>query len=236
MSPGSADVRGSDAKSWERELKFVVPAGKGALARSVVAALCQPDAKYPAATVWTVYYDTPDLELLSEKINSDYLKTKMRLRWYSGAAPQYAFLELKSRMGTVRQKQRLRTELMGSTLAALPLDDARFLEVRDLARPLGFPFSPRLLPAVLLRYHRSRFVEPLSGSRISVDVDIEALRGHPRLLGNAFSERFDFAVVEVKGTSNQLPRALHVLESLGARKSACSKYGTAAIAMLKYRQ
>ena len=120
--------------------------------------------------------------------------------------------------------------------AALPLDDSRFLEVHDLARPLGLPFSPRLLPTVLLRYHRSRFVEPLSGSRISVDIDIEALRGHPRVLGNAVSERFGFAVVEIKGAGTQLPRALHVLQRLGARKAACSKYGTAAIAMLKYRQ
>lgn len=234
MSTVNDDVRRSDAASPERELKFVVPAGKGPLARSIVAAFCRPDAKYPAATLWTVYYDTPELELLSEKINSDYLKTKMRLRWYSGPAPQHAFLEIKSRVGALRQKQRVRTQLTGSRLAGLPLDDPAFLDVRDFARPLGIPLPPRLLPALLIRYHRSRFVEPLSGSRISVDVDIEALRGHPRLLGHAFSERFETAVVEVKGTSSQLPRALHALVGLGARQSSCSKYGTAAVAMLRY--
>lgn len=235
MSTVNGDVRRSDVASPERELKFVVPAGKGPLARAIVAAFCQPDANYAAATLWTVYYDTPDLQLLSEKINSDYLKTKMRLRWYSGAASQYAFLEIKSRVGVLRQKHRVRTELTGSMLAGLLLDDPAFLEVRDLARPLGVPLPPRLLPALLIRYHRSRFVDPLSESRINIDVDIEALRGHPRLLGNTFSERFESAVVEVKGTGSQLPRALHALASLGARKSSCSKYGTAATAMLRYR-
>jgi hypothetical protein len=234
MSTLNGDVRRLDVAPAERELKFVVPASKGPFARAIVAAFCQPDPKYPAATLWTVYYDTPDLQLLSEKINSDYLKRKMRLRWYSGAASEYAFLEIKSRVGTFRQKHRVQTRLAGSMLAGLRLDDPAFLDVVDLARPLGVPLPPNLQPVVLIRYHRSRFVEPLSGSRISIDVDIEALRGHPGLLGNAFPERFESVVVEVKGAGTDLPRALHPLVRLGARKSSCSKYGTAATAMLRY--
>ena len=86
MSTAVAPVRPAGAGSLERELKYLLPAGRAFLARKIVSALCQPDPVYPAATVFTIYYDTPDLTLLSEKLNSDYLKTKVRLRWYLHAA------------------------------------------------------------------------------------------------------------------------------------------------------
>ena len=35
----------------------------------------RPDREYPPALVITTYCDTPRLELLDEKIDSDYLKT-----------------------------------------------------------------------------------------------------------------------------------------------------------------
>jgi hypothetical protein len=54
--------------SLERELKYVVPAGKALLARAIVSAVCRPDPDYPAAIVSTIYYDTPGFELLSQKI------------------------------------------------------------------------------------------------------------------------------------------------------------------------
>lgn len=222
--------------SLERELKYVVPAGKAPLARSIVSAFCRPDPEYPAAVVSTIYYDTPGLDLLSEKINSDYLKTKVRLRWYSptrGAAN--AFLEIKSRVGTLREKVRVETAVSAARAAELSLDHPALIQVLELAAPLGVPLPPRLLPAVFLRYERSRFVEPVSGSRISVDAEIEAVAGNPRLVGHAFHQRLPLAVVEVKGAGNDLPRALHGLIALGARRASFSKYGAAGMAMLGYR-
>ncbi len=223
--------------SLERELKYVVPAGRALLVRSIVSALCRPDTRYPAATVFTIYYDTPDLALLSEKINSDYLKTKVRLRWYSTAVPQGAtgtFLEIKSRVGSLRHKVRVEVPPALAMVRDQPLHHPALLEVLELARPLGVPVPARLMPALLLRYERSRFVEPMSASRISVDTDIEAVRGNPRLVGNAIPERLPLAVVEVKGTGDDLPRPLHQLIRLGARRSSFSKYGAAGFAMLRY--
>ena len=234
MSTVTAAARVMAGASLERELKFALPAGKALLARSIVAALCRPDAKYPAATVSTIYYDAPDFELLSEKINSDYLKTRVRLRWYSGPADQDAFLEIKARVGTLRHKVRVQTALAASMLNDLPLDHPTLVQVLELARPLGVRIPPRLSPALLMRYERSRFVEPVSGSRISVDVNIEVLRGHPRLPRHASPERIGSAVVEVKGAQTDLPRALYPLASLGARRAAFSKYGLAGVAMLGY--
>jgi len=221
--------------SLERELKYVLPAGKAVLARSVVSALCRPDPHYPAAIVSTIYYDTPDLALLSEKINSDYLKTKVRLRWYSpGRGAATAFLEIKSRVGGLRHKVRVATSLSAATVADLPLEHPALVQVLELARPLGVPLPTRLMPALLLRYERFRFIEPVSASRISVDLGIEAVRVNPRVVGHAFLHRLPHAVVEIKGPGNDIPRALHALINLGARRAAFSKYGAAGLAMLRY--
>lgn len=234
MSTGVA-APPSGGTSLERELKYVVPAGTALLARSLVATLCRADPRYPAAVVSTIYYDTPDLDLLSEKINSDYLKTKVRLRWYTPnrGAPN-AFLEIKSRVGTLRHKVRVQTPMSGMIAADLPLDDPALLRVLEVARPLGIPLPAPLHPAVLLRYERHRFVEPVSGSRVSVDVDIEALRGNPRIVGNAFSHRLPHGVIEIKGPGDDLPRVLAPLLRVGARRAAFSKYGAAGVALLRY--
>ena len=59
----------------------------------------------------TVYYDTPRLALLGEKIGSDFLKTKVRVRWYAGrdGRPGDAlFAEAKFRVGSQRRKVRHR--------------------------------------------------------------------------------------------------------------------------------
>jgi hypothetical protein len=221
----------------ERELKYVMPAARASLARGIVSALCRPDAHYAAATVFTIYYDTPGLDLLSEKINSDFLKTKVRLRWYS-TPPLHGgtgtFLEIKSRVGTLRRKVRVETPFRQDALRAISLEDPRLIAALELIRPLGVSVPSRLMPALLLRYERRRYVDRFSGSRISVDTDVEALSGHPRLLGHAFRVRLPQAVVEAKGAEEALPRILDPLTRLGARRESFSKYAAAGMAMLRY--
>src|SRR5690606_23650745 len=104
----------------ERELKFVLPAGRAAAARAFLSTLCAPDTEYPRALVWTVYYDTADAKSLGEKIDSDYLKMKLRVRWYGGADDRpagAAFVEAKYRMGARREKVRVKLEVDGAALA-----------------------------------------------------------------------------------------------------------------------
>ncbi len=82
LSPDHGETRRDD----ERELKFTLPQGRAPLVRSWLDRICRRDPEFPAAVVWTIYYDTPGLISLSEKINSDYLKRKIRVRWYSDPA------------------------------------------------------------------------------------------------------------------------------------------------------
>ena len=106
----------------ERELKFTLPASRVHLARRRLDSLCRRDPEFPAAVVWTIYYDTPALISLGEKINSDYLKRKIRVRWYSdldGRVSGPAFVEAKLRLGTQRSKVRARLPYPAEEIAQL---------------------------------------------------------------------------------------------------------------------
>jgi hypothetical protein len=213
----------------ERELKFVLPEARGTGALALLRALCRPDQKYPSTVVSTIYYDTPALQLLGEKLDSDYLKLKVRLRWYglSGArtGSTGSFLEVKKRVGGLRDKARVETPLQAAWLDDVSLADPALVGVLELAAPLGIPLPMPLMPVLMLRYSRYRFLEPVSRTRVSLDLDIAGVRG-PR--GLIHGGTIPAAVLEIKGGADDLPRALRPLAHLGARRMSFSKYGTAA--------
>lgn len=223
----------------ERELKFTLPASRAPFAARMLATLCRPDPRFAAAVVTTVYYDSPDLRLLAQKLNSDFLKTKVRLRWYSAlsgeAGSGAAFIEVKSRVGCLRRKARIETALPGGRLADAPLSDPLFARALDLARTLDGGLPAHLLPVMMVRYERRRFVEPISGARVSLDSRIEAPRANRALLGQGGPVRLRVSVVEVKGAGEELPRALRPLAHVGARRASFSKYGELGVALLRYR-
>jgi hypothetical protein len=77
-----------------------------------------------------------------------------------------------------------------------------------------------------LRYRRRRFVEPLTGARISLDSDITAVRVNHRFLYTRHAGPLPLAVVEVKGQAEELPGPLRALLQFGLRKQSLSKYAT----------
>ena len=233
MPPATALPAPSGA-ALERELKFVLPEAQAAGALSLLRALCRPDPRYRAARVSTIYYDTPGLQLLGEKLDSDFFKLKVRLRWYESADPEAAsFLELKSRVGSLRHKARVATPLKARWLEGASLEDPALTEVLALAPPLGTPLPMPLMPAILVRYLRHRFIEPVSGARVSLDTAVEAPRARRGLFRAGGGVRLDLAVLEVKGQDDELPRTLRPLAHLGIRRGAFSKYGIAAREVLR---
>jgi hypothetical protein len=221
----------------EREIKYVLGPGQGPFARRLLDALCDPDPVYPAAVLSTIYYDTARLDLLGSKLDSDYLKTKVRLRWYGDldghAAGERSFLEVKSRIGSVRTKHRVETPLAGSRLRGMALDAPALVDVLTLLAPLGTVIPNGLRPALLIQYCRYRYIEPLSQARISLDTEIRAPRADPRVLRHDHPVALPAAILEVKGDCEELPRALRPLLHLGTRRFAFSKYGVASLAMLR---
>lgn len=84
-------------EQFSHELKYVFPNRRAVSILNWLKARCRSDSDYPAAVVSSIYYDTVDWRSLAEKNNSDYLKTKIRLRWYqdlfTGELSQESFLE-----------------------------------------------------------------------------------------------------------------------------------------------
>jgi hypothetical protein len=211
----------------ERELKYTLPAGRAGLARRWLEQLCRRDPQFPAAIVWTIYYDTAGLTSLGEKINSDYLKRKIRLRWYSaldGRSAGPAFVEAKIRTGTRRSKVREKVPYDAGELAAWQLQDPRLLSLPLLLQRHGVLGQESWQPMMLIRYRRDRFVEPVSRSRVSLDADIAAAGMSARFVSRADLSPIDRAVLEVKGMEEELPLAMRLLQPLGLRKQSFSKF------------
>jgi hypothetical protein len=211
----------------ERELKFTLPTARAGVARRLLEQLCSRDPQFPAAVVWTIYYDTPGLSSLGEKVNSDYLKRKIRVRWYSdldGRPSGPAFVEAKIRTGNRRSKVREKVPYRADELAQWKLSDPRLLRLPLLLQRDGVLGQESWQPLITIRYRRDRFVERLSGSRISLDAEIAAVDVRFRLASGPAFPPLNVAVLEVKGTGEDLPRALRAVAALGLRKQSFSKF------------
>lgn len=211
----------------ERELKFVLPASRVDIAARLLGALCRPDPTFPDADVWTVYYDSHRFDSLDEKLNSDYLKTKIRVRWYAppgGAGQGPVFLEAKQRVGNRRDKVRVRLPHTAESLAARRLDDPVFHGLPEHLASTGILLGGDWQPMLALRYRRRRFVEPTTATRVSLDSDIAAVAVNHRFLFARNQGPLPVAVLEIKGHADTLPGPLRVLFALGLRKDSMSKY------------
>lgn len=89
----------------------------------------------------------------------------------------------------------------------------------------GVRIAAPLLPTVLIRYRRRRFVDPASGARVNLDTEIVLDRVNPQFMHPRPPLRIKAAVCEIKGRSGELPRGLAPIVTLGGRRSAFSKYG-----------
>ena len=217
----------------EWELKLRLPLALAPTARGLLDAVCRRDPQYPANYVSSLYYDSPEFESLHEKLSSDLAKAKVRLRWYEsvsrGVSLPGVFLEVKYRKGAWRSKRRIQVPLDSGWLAEASVDDVRLRRLPSrFASELSAPGLSRLKPTVVVRYRRHRWLEPSSGSRISLDSGISAPRAECRLAPMAMPLRT--AVVEVKNRTGQIPATLAPLWSLGARLDSFSKYGACCLA------
>lgn len=214
--------------SSEHETKFVMASVVVPHIMKWLQCRCRPDPRFPAGIVSSIYYDTHDWQFLREKINSDYLKTKVRLRWYSdihdGAPEDRSFIEAKFKRGARRRKIRLQAPHTGRWLDRLSLGDPRLLVVPQLLGKKEVLFFRPLIPTFRIRYKRFRFCEPLTGARLSIDHDIQVPDVNWRMVPRTQPFSLRQSVFEMKGNLSDLPDVLHQLTAMGCRKESFSKY------------
>jgi hypothetical protein len=212
----------------EFELKYVIPNHRLSFVLEFLKARCNPDPVFQSATISSIYFDSTSLHFLDEKINSDFYKNKIRIRWYKDTQTKefsrVAYLENKKRFGSQRLKPRTPFKFSPELLDTLPLEDSRLLNVEQTLAEMGFISPQPIFPTILIQYKRQRFVDPVYQTRISVDSDIRSPRVNRLLLPSGGASTLQLAVVEIKGKESFLQQNLSPLITLGLRKASFSKY------------
>ena len=217
----------------EHEAKFAFDERLLPRVLGTLRARCQPDGKYAQGIVRSIYFDTHRWLAVDEKLNSDFLKTKVRLRHYGasrgGAPVGNAFLEAKFKLGSCRRKLRVKTDWPASKVQQLALSGPELRRIPELFLDgaCGFVGSlpGPLLPVFEVAYHRQRLVEPRSGARLSLDSQIHVSRVNLSRLPAPRKLPLGRAVLEVKGNHQALPASLADLNALGCKREAFSKFG-----------
>jgi hypothetical protein len=217
-----------------QERKFWLPQPE--TTEALLGVACVPDPRYPAGYVHNVHFDSLQLEGLADKLNGEPRKDKIRVRWYSAdgmALPPQGKLEWKSR--------RYRRTGKRALALAVPASAAELLSPRswagELARALpglGWLEPEPLVPVLISRYRRRRYVDRVSGMRVALDDRIEALAVSPAV-GPLRSgpARLAGGVLELKAGVDEPPYPGWI-GALAAREIALSKYGALMSHFLAY--
>lgn len=199
---------------------------------------CIPDPFYYSGTVSTIYYDTPALQFYDEKNDGNFEKCKVRLRWYSDingpdrVSEVKCFLELKRKYGSLCKKERIGVLISSDTLNDHPFSDDVILNLPDRVYELGYFPPGYLVPTVLIKYNRYRFVDPQSRSRIAMDTDIRCTHINQSFFPAVAPAFVDNGVLEVKGDRAVKLESLRPIASY-LIKSSFSKYAGCLEAMLQ---
>ena len=212
----------------EHETKFILNNSSAHIFIRWLQCRCLSDPEFPAGIVSSIYYDRRDWWFLREKINSDFHKTKVRIRWYTdidtGEPSRESFLEVKYKIGNRRKKIRINTGKGGEWFSGKNLDNRKLLDIPRLMWSKGVMIHGPFYPVFKIDYKRLRFIEPLKGVRLSLDYDICTPAINWQMLPRTNPFQLQTAVFEMKGNLTQLPDILHQLTALGCRKESFSKY------------
>ncbi len=217
------------AQRIERKF-FIFPKNIG-FAHTLLRQVCRLDSEYPEGLVNSLYFDTPDLDQYTRSSSGEFRKDKVRIRWYDkiedyqGTVP--VFLELKTRQGFASSKQRQRF------LAPAQQLDIGYLRAGIIDKPIlvdtlaGFGHYPEkpLQPVIMISYWRYRFTEMMTGVRVCLDYGIRSTFVARQLGYGERNLQLRGGVIEVKGTSWDLPLTLRRMKLLDTDWSRFSKYG-----------
>lgn len=216
-----------------RELKYVFPCFAKQSILTDLNSTCIEDQEYSHNTICSLYFDTNDYLLAMEKADSDYCKSKVRIRWYTtknNNKPTRCWLEIKNKLGSTRTKhRRLMPEPLNIVLQQLYQDPSGCHASNAFIRQQIAKHSPELIsvklqPVFTVSYQRHRFYDPFSMSRIAFDSEVCSTvfrNSNDFVVTHA---KLDELILEVKGQYETLPYVLRPLAHKGLKKAAFSKY------------
>ncbi len=189
---------------------------------------CLVDPEYADGVVLSLYYESPRYDFLCQKINSDYVKTKLRIRWYQnliGDTSHFkSYVEVKRKLGRTRFKYRQETPWSAAQMNEMSLNDERLYDLNAIWPNPPMPLNYELRPFILIRYRRHRFIDPISQARLNVDDQIQVLKCNQALTTIQNPSTINQAVFEFKSKENELPLRLKPAFSFGLKRKAFSKY------------
>jgi len=225
LEPWSDPAHTWQASLPRHEVKFVGPSRAEPFVAASLEALCAPDGQFPDNVVHSIYFDSPDLASYAEKANGDYLKAKLRLRWYAERGERRpktrvdwtAWLEVKTRTGSRGTKRRKLLRLPGPS----PLGG---LDPEALGAVIQEHLGSSRRPTCWISYSRTRLWGPGGLTRVSIDRDLRVEWVARWIPSHWFGATPPVFVVEVKGDTAAVDPALSTLILRHARKRAMSKY------------
>lgn len=187
-------------------------------------------------SIYNIYFDTPQYELIRHSLSKPYYKEKLRIRSYSvpNSPDEPVFIELKKKIGGIVNKRR----------ATIPLADAySFISTRQKPQTDSavdnqvldeidfFLKTHHLEPKAFISYDRAAYVGKTDPDmRITFDFNLKSRQFDLSLEKGAYGdllipESAYLMEVKIPGT---IPIWLaHAFSELGIFSSSFSKYGTA---------
>lgn len=208
------------------ETKFVALNGNALKARQWLDLNFERDPKFPETVISSVYFDTKDLKLLDEKVESDHVKSKFRIRWYEDLnehlPSDVCFYEFKHKVGDDRFKKRIKAN---NIFAGLPLTNSSFQGALNELRLFENGMLSHVYPSFNVSYTRYRYWIPGTEIRLCIDYNIHVRSVNHNLIMKPIKNRnLSQCVFELKGETGVLPEKLYFLEELGFQKNSFSKY------------
>lgn len=212
-----------------RETKYLLSGEQRAALEKLVATHMAPDA-HGAATVRSVYYDTPTYLLARRSAEHPTYKEKLRTRAYGNPHPfDPVFVELKKKCDGVVYKRRCRL----SPPEARELLAGRGRLTSQVEREIDWAARSYegLRPAVLVAYERQAWVcEDGRDLRLTFDANIRARWDDVALAGSADGVPLTEPGVTLLEVKSMYAMPLWLVDFLGAEKvykTSFSKYGGA---------
>lgn len=209
------------------ERKFTASRHRLEEALAQVGQFADPDPRFPAGRIRSIYFDSPRLRAFDEKLAGDFLKRKVRARWYeSPSDPVPVFFEIKCREGGGRRKERVRVDLPRVRLLNSDLSDEHLrLDLLGGAGSLRAEVPTDFVPMLDLAYERRRFVCRWTGARMCLDWDIRVVRFRGSILPGAALPVLPEIVFEFKDIGQGEIPWLGDLAHAGFMARSFSKYG-----------